>query len=402
MTTTVSPQQTTTTPPTTGSAELPSVAEGAGVWTTGPRGALLGLGIGAVLLLVIAPLTLGGFGLDLLGRYLCVAMVAVGIGLAWGRGGMLTMGQGVYFGLGAYIMAMHMTLADTTLEGETIPTFMRQNGVEQLPELWGIVQHPVVAVAAVILVPTGVAGLLGWAIFSRRVKGAYFAILSQALAAAFAVLIIGQPVLTNGSNGLSNFHSLFGWDLSDQANRTVLFLVVAAVLLVMLAATWQLYRSRFGELLVAVRDQEERVRFLGYDPALIKTVAYMIAALFAAIGGALFVPVVGIISPADIGVVPSIAFLIGVAIGGRSTWLGPVLGSIAVSFAGTQLASAFPSFWVYLQGLLFILVIGFLPGGLASVLGMVRRRRSQGADDDGGQAAGSTTAPVSSEPEATR
>lgn len=402
MTTTVSPQQTTTTPPTTGSAELPSVAEGAGVWTTGPRGALLGLGIGAVLLLVIAPLTLGGFGLDLLGRYLCVAMVAVGIGLAWGRGGMLTMGQGVYFGLGAYIMAMHMTLADTTLEGETIPTFMRQNGVEQLPELWGIVQHPVVAVAAVILVPTGVAGLLGWAIFSRRVKGAYFAILSQALAAAFAVLIIGQPVLTNGSNGLSNFHSLFGWDLSDQANRTVLFLVVAAVLLVMLAVTWQLYRSRFGELLVAVRDQEERVRFLGYDPALIKTVAYMIAALFAAIGGALFVPVVGIISPADIGVVPSIAFLIGVAIGGRSTWLGPVLGSIAVSFAGTQLASAFPSFWVYLQGLLFILVIGFLPGGLASVLGMVRRRRSQGADDDGGQAAGSTTAPVSSEPEATR
>lgn len=367
---------TSTTPAPAGTRTLPAVTEGAGVWTTGPRGALLGLGVGAILLLVVAPMTLSGFGLDLLGRYLCMAMVAVGIGLVWGRGGMLAMGQGVYFGLGAYIMAMHMTLADTTLEGESIPTFMRQNGVDRLPELWGIVQHPVVAVAAVVLVPTGVAGLLGWAIFSRRVKGAYFAILSQALAAAFAVLIIGQPVLTNGSNGLSNFHSLFGWDLSDSTNRTTLFLVVAAVLLTMLAVTWQVYRSRFGELLVAVRDQEERVRFLGYDPALVKTVAYMIAALFAAIGGALFVPVVGIISPADIGVVPSIAFLIGVAIGGRATWLGPVLGSIAVSFAGTQLASVFPSFWVYFQGLLFILVIGFLPGGLASVTGFLRRRKT--------------------------
>lgn len=405
MTATAQSPETTTTPAAPGASALPAVAEGSGTWTTGPRGALLGLGIGAVMLLVIAPLTLGGFGLDLLGRYLCVAMVAVGIGLAWGRGGMLAMGQGVYFGLGAYIMAMHMTLADTTLEGESIPTFMRQNGVERLPELWGIVQHPIVAIAAIILVPAGVAGLLGWAIFSRRVKGAYFAILSQALAAAFAVLIIGQPVLTNGSNGLSNFHALFGWDLGDQANRTVLFLVVAAVLLAMLAVTWQLYRSRFGELLVAVRDQEERVRFLGYDPALIKTVAYMIAALFAAIGGALFVPVVGIISPADIGVVPSIAFLIGVAIGGRSTWLGPVLGSIAVSFAGTQLASAFPSFWVYLQGLLFILVIGFLPGGLASVLGLVRRRRSVTHDsDDGGEAAPATDSTPNSpaEPEAAR
>ncbi|KAA9393934.1 urea ABC transporter permease subunit UrtC [Kocuria coralli] len=390
MTTTATPPATTT-PSTTGARKLPSVAEGPGVWTTGPRGALIGLGIGAVLLLVVAPLTLGGFGLDLLGRYLCMAMVAVGIGLVWGRGGMLAMGQGVYFGLGAYIMAMHMTLADTTLEGESIPTFMRQNGVERLPELWGIVQHPVIAVAAIILVPTAVAGLLGWAIFSRRVKGAYFAILSQALAAAFAVLIIGQPVLTNGSNGLSNFQSLFGWDLDDSGNRLVLFLVVAVILLAMLAVTWQLYRSRFGELLVAVRDQEERVRFLGYDPALIKTVAYMIAALFAAIGGALFVPVVGIISPADIGVVPSIAFLIGVAIGGRATWLGPVLGSIAVSFAGTQLASAFPSAWVYLQGLLFVLVIGFLPGGLASVIGLLRRRRPEGRG--GGRGDGSAGAP---------
>jgi urea transport system permease protein len=141
--------------------------------------------------------------------------------------------------------------------------------------------------------------------------------------------------------------------------------------------------SRFGELLVAVRDQEERVRFLGYDPAIIKTVTYVIAAVMAGIAGALFVPIVGIISPADVGVIPSIAFLIGVAIGGRATLLGPVLGALSVAIAQTGLSSTFPSFWVYFQGLLFVLVIGFMPGGLASLPDMIARlRRRRGAVQD--------------------
>jgi urea transport system permease protein len=362
---------------------------------TGPRGAAAGLALGALLLLVLAPLTLGGFGLGLLGKYLCIAMVAVGIGLAWGRGGMLTMGQGLFFGLGAYIMAMHLQLADTRLLGEQVPEFMRQNGVTELPAVWAVFAHPVAAVLGVVLVPAAVAAALGLAIFTRRVKGAYFAILSQALAAAFAVWLIGQPVLTNGSNGLSSFRSLFGYDLADPRNQLVLYLVTAALLLAMVALTWQLHRSRWGELLVAVRDQEERVRFLGHDPALVKTAAYVLAAVMAGIGGALFVPVVGIVSPADVGVIPSIAFLIGVAVGGRATLLGPVLGSIAVSFAETSLASAFPSFWVYLQGLLFVLVVGFLPGGIASLPGVLRRRRRTPApapgDGDGRGPGGAAT-----------
>ena len=150
----------------------------------------------------------------------------------------------------------------------------------------------------------------------------------------------------------------------------MLFFIAAGVLLVMVAVVRQLMVSRYGELLVACRDCEERVRFLGYDPANVKTVAYVVAAVMAGIGGALFVPIVGIISPADVGIVPSIGFLIGVAIGGRATLLGPVLGAIAVAWAQTTLSEQFPSVWTYVQGVLFILVIAFLPGGLASLGGV--------------------------------
>ena len=218
------------------------------------------------------------------------------------------------------------------------------------------------------------ATLLGLAVFKRRVRGAYFAILSQALAAAFAILLVGQQKVTGGTNGLNGFQSFFGFTLSDPVNKRMLYFIAAGVLLAMVAIVRLVMNSRYGELLVAVRDQENRVRFLGYDPAIVKTVAYAIAACFAAIGGALFTPIVGIISPADVGVVPSIGFLVGVAIGGRATLLGPVLGAIGVSWAETSLSESFPSFWIYFQGALFILVVAFLPNGLATIGRLFRRR----------------------------
>ncbi|HWO67553.1 MAG TPA: branched-chain amino acid ABC transporter permease, partial [Umezawaea sp.] len=161
----------------------------------------------------------------------------------------------------------------------------------------------------------------------------------------------------------------------DPVNKRMLFYIAASTLLVVLLVVWQLYRSRYGELLIAVRDQEERVRFLGYDPANVKIVAYVIAAAMAGVAGALFVPIVGIISPASVGVVPSIAFLIGVAIGGRSTLFGPALGAIAVAWAQTSLSESFPSFWIYFQGALFVLVVAFLPRGLSTVGSILDRRR---------------------------
>ncbi|SKC49110.1 urea ABC transporter permease subunit UrtC [Krasilnikoviella flava] len=352
--------------------------------------ALAGFGLAAVLLMAVAPVLLSPFRLGLLGKFLCLAMVAVGIGLAWGRGGLLTLGQGVYFGLGAYLMAMHLKLADAGPGG--VPDFMLLYGTGEVPGWWEPLRSPVVALALVVLVPAALAAVLGWAVFTRRVRGAYFAILSQALAAAFAILLIGQQQTTGGTNGLNGFRSFFGYDLADPVNQRMLYLIAAGVLIVMVVVARQLMVSRFGEVLVAVRDQEDRVRFLGYDPAAVKTAVYVVAAVMAAVGGALFVPIVGIISPADVGVVPSIGFLVGVAIGGRATLLGPVLGSVAVSWAQTTMSEQFPSGWIYLQGALFILVVAFLPGGLASLRTTLRRRRRPAREEEPG-----APAPVSSD-----
>ncbi len=337
-----------------------------------------GYALAVVVLFGAAPALLGDFRLRLLAQFLCVAMVAVGIGLAWGSGGMLTLGQGVFFGLGAYIMAIHLQLADAGPGGR--PAFMiTGSGV---PWWWEMFRSPVTAVLGVVAVPGLLALLLGLGVFRRRVKGAYFAILSQASAAAFALLLISQQNTIGGSNGLSNFRSFFGFALSDPVNRRMLYFIAAGVLIAMVALVHQLRRSRYGELLTAVRDGEERVRFLGYDPALVKVFAYVVAAVFAAIGGALFVPIVGIISPNNVGVVPSIGFLIGVAVGGRATLLGPVLGSLAVSYAGSTLSENFESVWIYLQGLLFVLVVAFLPGGIGSLGGVLRGRRRAAATVD--------------------
>ncbi|MGQ4617632.1 urea ABC transporter permease subunit UrtC [Nocardia sp. R7R-8] len=341
-------------------------------WRAHPSlGALAGFAVAAVLLFAVAPAVLSDFRLTLLAKFLCFAIVAAGIGLAWGRGGMLTLGQGVFFGVGAYIMAMHLQMADAARLRNDVPEFMEIAGIRELPLFWKPFASAPVALLGILVLPALIAAALGYGVFKRRVKGAYFAILSQALAAALAILLTGQQNI-GGFTGLSDFRAFFGFKLSDPVNRRMLFFLAAAALLVVVALVRQLMHSRYGELLVAVRDQEERVRFLGYDPANVKIVAYVVAAFFAGIAGALFTPIVGIISPADIGVVPSIAFLIGVAIGGRTTLLGPVLGAIGVAWAQTALSEEFPSGWTYLQGVLFIAVVGFVPAGLAGLWPMLK------------------------------
>ncbi|MGV9798655.1 urea ABC transporter permease subunit UrtC [Mycobacterium sp. NPDC003449] len=337
-----------------------------------------GFGVAAVLLFGVAPAVLSDFRLSLLGKFLCFAIVAVGIGLAWGRGGMLVLGQGVFFGLGGYMMGMHLKIADAQIRHHAVPDFMQIQGVRELPGYWAPFASPTFTLLAILVIPAGIAALLGFGVFKRRVKGAYFAILSQALAAALAVLLVGQTSV-GGSNGLTNFRTFFGFNLNDPVNKRMLYFIAAATLLIIVAVVRQLMYSRYGELLVAVRDGEERVRFLGYDPANIKVVAYTLAALFAGIAGALFAPIVGFIAPSQVGIVPSIAFLIGVAIGGRTTLLGPVLGAIGVAWAQTLFSERFPSEWTYAQGLLFIVVVGFFPAGLAGLGVLFARRRKAGA-----------------------
>ncbi|CAB4684104.1 MAG: urea ABC transporter permease subunit UrtC [Actinobacteria bacterium] len=341
-------------------------------------GSLVGIGVLALLLIVVAPAVLDEFRLNNLGKYCCWAIVAVGIGLSWGRGGMLVLGQGVFFAIGAYAMAMHLTLETAGPDG--IPVFMiLYDPLAPLPGFWVPFRSPIFTLAAVVLVPILVASVLGFAIFKRRVKGAYFAILSQALAVALAYFIGGTIKLTGGDTGLSDFKSFFGYDLADPVNRRMIYTITAVVLVLCMLVVWQLYRSRFGELLVATRDAEERVRFLGYDPANIKLVAFVVSAVMASIGGALFVPIVGIISPKEIGAAASILLIAGVALGGRASLFGPALGAILLGYGRSTLSERFENGWIYILALMFIVVTLLLPDGLASIprrlSGVVTSRR---------------------------
>ena len=335
-------------------------------------GSLLGIVLFAVLLLVVAPAVLSDFRLNNLGKYCCWAIVAVGIGLAWGRGGMLVMGQGVFFALGAYAMAMHLTLE--TAGPNSIPVFMiLYDPLAPLPGFWEPFRSGAFTIIAIVVAPVLVAGVLGYAIFKRRVKGAYFAILSQALAVALAYLIGGTIKLTGGDTGLSDFKSFFGYDLNDPVNKRLIYSIVAGLLVLCLLVVWQLYRSRFGELLVATRDAEERVRFLGYDPANVKLLAYVVAAVMASIGGALFVPIAGIISPKEIGAAASIFMIAGVAFGGRASLFGPALGALVLGYGRSTLSERMEDGWIYILALMFVVVTLLLPDGLASVPKRVAR-----------------------------
>lgn len=326
---------------------------------------LVGIGILALVLLVWAPNSLSAFRLGSLGKYCAWAIAAVGIGLAWGRGGMLVMGQGVFFGLGGYAMAMHMKL-EAAGPGN-VPDFMVLYGDATMPGWWEPFRSGPFTLFAIVAVPALVSFILGYAILKRRVKGAYFAILTQALAVAFSTLLIATIKQTGGFNGLNTFTTFFGQNLYDPAVQEEIYMIAAGLLIVCLVVVWQLYRSRFGELLIATRDAEERVRFLGYDPANIKLVAFVVAAIMASIGGAMFVPIVGIISPADVDATASIMLLAGVALGGRASLLGPAVGALAVGYGQSALSEQFPTQWSYFQGGLFIVVLLFLPGGVASL-----------------------------------
>ena len=335
--------------------------------TPTPSAFLVRFALMAVTLLLIAPSVLSDFRLSLLAKFLCFAIIAIGIGLAWGQGGMLVLGQGLFFGLGGYCMGMHMKIVDAG--PGNLPDILTYSGkYTELPSLWRPFSSAWFAVPMAILLPMAIAALLGAAIFRQRIRGAYFAILSQALAGAFVIVIVGNLSLTGGTNGLTNFQSFFGLSVVDAGDQRILYFVVATALLLVFLMTRALVLGRYGRLLIAVRDDEDRVRFLGYDPTIVKLVAYVLAAGMAGLAGALFVPVVGIISPALLGIVPSIEMVIWVALGGRTALAWAAAGAVIVNQAKTSISEAFPSGWLYLQGLLFVVVILLLPKGIAGLV----------------------------------
>jgi urea transport system permease protein len=350
----------------------------------------------ALLLLVVAPAMLSDFRLGLLAKYLCFAIVALGIAIAWGNGGMLVLGQGLFFGLGGYSMAMYLKLAEAP--GGGLPDFMTWSGVETLPAIWKPFEHAWIAILGVVVVPVVVATLLGLLVFRSRVRGPYFAILTQALAAAFVILLIGQQGWTGGTNGLTNIQSFFGLTLADPADQRTIYFIVAITLGVLYLLGRQLLASRYGKLLIAVRDAEDRARFLGYSPTKVKVLAFATSAAMAGIAGALFVPVVGIISPALLGVVPSIEMVIWVAVGGRVSLAGAIAGALLVNWGKTRFSEQFPGQWTYALGGLFVVVVAFAPEGLAGLVARGRdalaRRVSGGTDAPRVAAPMSDTQPV--------
>lgn len=333
----------------------------------------LGLGA-AVAVAVAAPFFMGGYDLNLVARFLAMGILALGIVLIWGEAGILSLGHGVYFGLGGYALAMHLKLA--ALGPGELPDFMVWSGLKALPWWWAPFESPLFALAGVILVPAIVAALFSWMVFHRRVGGTYFALITQALALAFATLLISQQGMTGGFNGLTEFPSLFGVDLNTQgATRGLYWLTLAALVGAGLLLTF-LRRSRFGTMLRAVRDGENRMRFLGYDPTPYKVAAFTLSAVLAGLAGALFTLHAGVVSPALVGVVPSIEMIIWVAIGGRHSLVGAVVAALLVNLARDRISSALPELWLYVLGALFILVVTLMPQGLA---GLFKAKRKEAA-----------------------
>ncbi|CCD94209.1 putative branched-chain amino acid ABC transporter, permease protein [Bradyrhizobium sp. ORS 375] len=339
------------------------------------RSELIGFVSLLLLLVVILPLALDIFRLNLVAKYLTYSFVAIGLVLCWGYGGILSLGQGVFFGLGGYCMAMFLKLeassvANTKIQSTPgIPDFMDWNQLTQLPFFWKPFASFPFALAAIILVPAIFSFIIGAAMFKRRVGGVYFAIITQAIAAIMTILIVGQQGYTGGINGITDLRTLHGWDIRTDHAKYILYFVEVFFLFAAILVAQFIRLTKLGRILVAMREQEDRVRFSGYSVANFKIFAFCAAAVFAAVGGALFTLEVGFMSPSFVGIVPSIEMVIYTAVGGRLSIFGAVYGSLLVNFAKTSLSETFPQLWLFGLGALFIAVVLAFPNGLAGIWG---------------------------------
>jgi len=331
------------------------------------------LAILALILLVLFPLSMDIFRLNLVGKYLTYGFVAIGLVMLWGYAGVLSLGQGVFFGLGGYAMAMFLKLeasdpVSTAIQSTPgIPDFMDWNQLSALPWWWEPFHSLPFALFAVVAMPSLLALIISFAMFKRRVGGVYFAIITQAVALILSVLIIGQQGFTGGVNGITDLKTLLGWDIRSDGARYILYFANAALLLGAILLCRLIQQSKLGTLLLAMRDKEDRVRFSGYDVAMFKVFTFCLAAALSAIGGAMFALQVGFMSPSFVGIVPSIEMVILAAIGGRMSLVGAIYGTLLVNFGKTYFSESFPDLWLFLMAALFIGVVMAFPNGLAGL-----------------------------------
>lgn len=341
--------------------------------------------VGAILLLVMPALNmllpedswfhLSDFSLNRFGKFLAFAILALGLDLIWGYTGILSLGQGVFFGLGAYCMSMHMmlTIGKESVYGSDMPDFMVWNQVKELPLFWKPFYSFPAAVIGAILVPMLFALIFGFFAFRSRIKGVYFAIITQALALVAWLVFNRNDTNLGGTNGLTDFKQVLGYRLSEPGTQRVLYILTVLCLGVAYLLCQWIIRSRAGRVLVAVRDSEKRVVFSGYTPANYKLFVFVVAAALAGLAGMLYAPQVGIITPAQIGVLPSLEMVIWVAVGGRASLAGAVLGAVSVNYGRSVLTNYFPELWPFILGGLFVLVVLLFPDGL---IGMMRKGKN--------------------------
>lgn len=329
---------------------------------TSERAAHLGL---ALLLIFLLPGLFDSFWLANFGKYLSFGFVAVGIVLVWGYCGILSLGQGIFFGIGGYAMAMFLKLESSAPE---LPDFMVWSSVETLPLWWEPFKYFSATLITILLLPIVLAFPFAYAIFKKRVSGVYFAIVTISLAMTMTVLIIGQQGDTGGANGITDFKTLLGFDVISEESRRTIYFIEVGILLVITTLVGMLLQTRFGKILIAVRDREDRVRFSGYDTAMIKAFVFSVAAVLSSIGGALFTLQVGLMSPTLVGSVASVEMVIYAAMGGRLSVPGAVIGTLLVGLMKSYFSEQFPQTWLFLLGAMFIIVVGFMPNGIAGAI----------------------------------
>jgi urea transport system permease protein len=321
------------------------------------------------------------YSVTLLGKFLCYALLALSLDLIWGYCGILTLGHGVFFSLGGYCMGMYLMrqIGTRSVYGNAnLPDFMVFLNWSELPWYWhGFNLFPF-AMAMVVLVPGLLALVFGWLAFRSRVTGVYLSIITQALAFALMLAFFRNEMGFGGNNGLTGFKDILGFTLSADSTRVVLFLITVIVLALAYVACRFIVTSRLGRVITAIRDAESRTRFCGYKVESYKLWLFVFSAMLAGIAGALFVPQVGIINPGEFAPLNSIEQVIWVAVGGRGTLYGAVVGAFAVNYAKTWFTSAYPEAWLFALGTLFVLVTVLLPQGL---VGLVKRHRKSAGTD---------------------
>ena len=317
------------------------------------------------------------FSINLYGKYLCYAILAISVDLLWGYTGLLSLGQALFFTLGGYMMGMHLMrkIGDLGQYHQPIPDFLVFLGWHSLPSFWQPFGSFLFALMMVFVLPGMVALVFGFLAFRSRIRGVYFSILTQALTYAACLLFFRNSLLMGGNNGFTDFKFLLGHDLRTASTQRGLYLASAVVLIVVYLACPWLSRTKFGLVQQAIRDRENRVLFSGYAAGHYKLFVFVLCAVIAAVGGMLYVPQVGIINPSEMAPEKSLEAVVWVAVGGRGTLLGPVLGAVSVNALKSWTTRAFPDLWLLILGILFTLVTLLMPRGIVGLPGQFRALR---------------------------